>query len=83
MSDDDVKLGKSYKGQQFVPVKTPEQVAADQALQEPYNEPGAVPLTTYFAMRGITNPVAQAGMRAYTKVQKATPSAWDQIFETY
>lgn len=82
MAADD-KLGKQYRGQQFVPVKTPEQVAEDQAIQAEYSGDGAIALEVYFSMRGIVNPVMQASMRAFTRVQKATPADWDEIFKVH
>lgn len=83
MSNDKPATGKTYKGQSNYPVKTEADVAAEAAAQAPYNKEGAVSFKTYCAMKGIADPVMQAGMRAYTLVQRATVQDWDAIFKTY
>jgi hypothetical protein len=80
---EDVKIGKSYRRQKFMPVRTPESVAADAALHAKFADPDAMPLSAYFVRRGITDPVKQAGMAAYTRLRAATLSAWDSIFASY
>lgn len=77
------KLGKQYKGQQFVPILTPEDVKADNDLQAQYNHPDAIGIDAYCAIRGVRDPVMQAAMKAHTKVRKATKEVWDQLFKTF
>lgn len=81
---DQPKIGKKYPGDRFPTSQSPEDVIADRKAQEPFaSMPDAVSLDAYFSIVGITNPVAQAGMRAYTKVRKAPVSEFKKIFETY
>ena len=75
--------GKTFKGQQFVPVKTEADVQAEIDAQKPYAKEGAVAIETYFAMRGHRDPVMQASMLAYTKVRKATVEDFDVIFQNH
>lgn len=77
------KVGKSYKGQKFAPITTEEEIRAVQQVQEPFNKEGAVPLEVWFSMHEVRDPVKQAAMRAYTKVRRATPDDWDNIFKTF
>ena len=74
---------KTYKGQRSVQVATAETVAANMKLQAAYEDVHAVPLSTYFALRGIKDPVFQGAMMTYTKVRRATLTAFDQIFATF
>lgn len=83
MAESGKKLGKAYKGQAFVPVKTEADVKAEMDAQKPFDKPGAISLETYFAIKGIRNPVMQAGMRAYTTIRRATVEDWAAIFATY
>lgn len=83
MSDSDSKLGKKFRGQTFVPVKTEDDVRADIALQKDFKTSDAVSIDVFFARRGVRDPVSRAGMLAYTKVRTASMDAWTKIFETY
>lgn len=76
-------LGKTWKGQKFPPVRSVESVRSDAVAQQPFNKPGAVAIEVYFATKGIRNPVQQAGMRAFTKIKRATIIDWDAIFKTF
>jgi hypothetical protein len=75
--------GKTFKGQTFPPVRTVESVQAASDAQKPFDKPGAVSLAVYFAQSGIRNPVMQAGMRAFTSIQRATVEDWDAIFKSF
>ncbi len=75
--------GKTWKGQKFPPVRSAESVKRDSDAQKPYNKDGAIGLEVYFAMKGIRNPVQQAGMRAYTNIKRATVADWDAIFSKF
>lgn len=77
------KTGKQYKGQVFVPITDPEVLLVEQAAQAPFDKPDAIPMEVYFSMRGIRNPVAQAAMRAFTNIRRATQADWDEIFKAY
>lgn len=81
--DDKPPMGKQFRGQAFVPIKTEDDVLEEQEAQVPFASPDAVPLATYFAVRGIRNPVDQAARKAYTKVRNATLDAWDTIFTDF
>ena len=85
MADDNKNagLGKSWKGQTFVPVKTVEGVQADADAQKAYDKPGAITIEAYFAMKGQRNPVHQAMMRTYTNIKRATVEDWDTIFASF
>ena len=74
------KVGKSYKGQQFPPVKTVEDVQVEIDAQKPFAKEGAISIETYFAIRGHRDPVLQASMLAFTLVRRATPDDFDTIF---
>ena len=77
-------LGKSYRGQQFVPIKTPDIVAADRKAARPYErKEGAITLDAYFGLRKVRDPVMRASMSKFTKVRKATPEDFDAIFKTH
>ncbi len=76
-------LGKKFKGQKFVTIKTSEMVEAETKLNQKYAGPNAVTLTAYFVHRSIRNPVQQASMAAYTKVKRATVQDFDKIFEKF
>jgi hypothetical protein len=75
--------GKTFKGQTFPPVRTVESVQEAADAQKPFDKPGAVALAVYFAQKGIRNPVSQAGMRAFTSIQRATVEDWDAIFKSF
>ena len=75
--------GKRSKNDKFYPVKTTEEVVAEQKVQKKYDSPEAVPFVIWATTRGHTSPVIQASMRAYTTVQRATISAWDEIFRCF
>lgn len=80
----EVKLGKTYRGQAFVPVKTSGEAAAERAEARPYEtKPGAIKLDAYFGLRKVRDPVMQASMRAYTKIRVATPEDFDEIFKNH
>jgi len=80
---EEVILGKKFAGEKFPTVKSAEDVAAERELQKQFEHENAVPLSVYFTIRRITDPVKQAMMEAYTKVRKATLEAFDEIFETF
>lgn len=75
--------GKTWKGQKFPPSRTVEDVQEQSEAQKLYDKEGAVSLAVYFSTKGIRNPVSQAGMRAYTNIQRATVEDWDAIFATF
>lgn len=75
--------GRTWKGQEFPPVRTEEDVKEQADLQRQYDKEGAITLDVYFAQKGIRNPVQHAGMRAYTKITRATVEDWDAIFEKF
>lgn len=75
--------GKTWKGQKFPPIRSAESVKQDVDAQKPYDKPDAVALEVYFAVKGIRNPVSQAGMRAYTNIKRATVADWDAIFSKF
>jgi hypothetical protein len=75
--------GKTWKGQQFPPVRSVEDVQQQADAQKLYNKEGAVALEVYFAMKGFRNTVQQAGMRAYTSIKRATVEDWDAIFAKF
>ncbi len=75
--------GKTWKGQKFPPSRTVEDVQEQAEAQKPYDKEGAISLVVYFATKGIRNPVSQAGMRAFTNIQRATVEDWDAIFATF
>lgn len=76
-------LGKQWRGQSTVPVRTAEDLAADQLVQKEYAKPDAISLDTYLSMRGVRDPAFLAGMKAYTVVRHATVEDWQKIFATY
>jgi len=76
-------VGRQFPGQQHYAVTLPEEEAARVELQKQYDDPNAVPLNVYFSVKQIRNPVMQASMRAYTKVERATVDAWDEIFRDH
>lgn len=77
------RIGKSYRGQVFVPIRTVESVEDDERLRARYDSPDAIPIQTWFKIRGHNDPVKQAGMLAFTRVRRAEPGEWDRIFATY
>ena len=77
------KLGKSYRGQKFVPVATAEDVQDQMDEQKPFDKEGAVSIEMWFAARGHRDPVMHAAMRAYTLVRRATYADWDAIFKDF
>jgi hypothetical protein len=81
MTMPDDKLGKTDKRDEFPIVKTPETAAKESAAQSAFNQPGAVPLEVYFAVRQIKDPAARAARAAFTPVRLATIEAWDEIFK--
>jgi len=83
MADDAPKLGKSYKGQKFAPVRTEESISAGAEAQKVYDKPSAMSLDVYFVTKRITSPVHQAGMRAFTSIRRATVEDWDLIFKSF
>jgi hypothetical protein len=78
-----IRLGKKFRGEKFVTIKTAEMAAADAKLQKKYADPHAVTLIAYFVHKQIRNPVQQAGMTAYTRVRRATVQAFDEIFAKF
>ncbi len=71
---------KQYSGQAFVPVVSAAEHAGSYALQEKHDQPGAVSIEVWFAIRGVRDPVMKAAMKARAKVRRATPEAWTAIF---
>lgn len=78
-----IVLGKKTKNESFSTITTAEEVQANNALQKEYDDENAVPIESYFSIKGVRDPVAQAMMTAYTKVRHATVAAFDDIFKTY
>ncbi len=78
-----VRLGKKFKGEKFVTIKTAEMLEEAEVLRKRYADPHAVTLTAYFVHKRIRNPVQQASMSAYTKVRRATVKAFDEIFAKF
>ena len=85
MADDQKKTaeGKTYRGQQFVPVKTADDVQKQLDADAEYAKEGAVPIETYFAIANIRDPVMRASMLAFTLVRHATPEDWAKIFANH
>ncbi len=79
----DTGAGKAWKGQKFSPIRSAESVKREVDAQKPYDKEGAVTLDVYFALKGIRNPVQQAGMRAYTNIKRATVTDWTAIFSKF
>lgn len=77
------RLGKSYRGQTFVPIESPAGIAVRDAIQKDFDVVDAVPIEVYFRVRGYESPHVRAAMLAYTMVRRATLEAWDRIFATY
>lgn len=76
-----VPLGRTFRGEASPPITTPEAVAAAQARSAAHAvKPGAVALQVYFVARGISNPILQASMLAYTDVRIAPVEDFDEIF---
>ena len=83
MPEDTKQVGQRYRGEGAV-LRTPQDVADTMAEQAPYAaKPGAMSLLAYFAHKGVTNPVMQASMAAYTKIRVATPEDFDVIFANH
>ena len=78
-----VTVGRAYRGQTSHPIRTPEDVAQQREEQKKYDKPGAVTIKVYFATRGITSPIMQASLLAFTRVHAATVEDFDAIFEKH
>lgn len=77
-------IGRVYSGEVSPPITTPRAIAASQALGAPYAEKaGAVAIHVYFVARGVSNPILQASMLAYTEVRVATNEDFDEIFSDH
>ena len=76
-------VGKTYKGQTFVPERTVESVQEGMEAQKVYDKEGAVSMDVYFVTQGITSLVHQAGMRAFTAIKRATVEDWAEIFKRF
>lgn len=74
-------VGRTFRGEAAPPITTPEAVAAALASTAAHaGKPGAVALHVYFVAKGITSPIQQASMAAYTDVRTAPPEVFDEIF---
>lgn len=83
MADDDKQVGRRYRGDSPV-LRTPEVAAAISKERASYaKKPGAMPIAAYFSVRGISSPIMQASMLAYTVVRDATAEDFDAIFEKH
>jgi hypothetical protein len=76
-------VGKQYRGQQFPPITTEEEVAKQLEEQKPYLKEGAISFVTYCGLRNHRDPVLVAAMGAFTNIRMATPEDWDAIFEKF
>lgn len=76
-------IGKKWAGEKFSTVVSLAEVEAVRELNKKYEHENAVPLSVYFQIRRISDPVTQSMMSVYTKVQKATLVAFDEIFSTF
>jgi hypothetical protein len=72
--------GKTYRGQPFVPVKSPGDVQEQLDADAVYAKEGTVSIETYFAVAGVRDPVMKASMLAFTLVRHATVEDWAKIF---
>lgn len=76
--------GKTSPKDIFYASKTDGQAAEEAALWNEFaREEGAVELDLYCHIKGINDPVRVAGMKAYTKIKKATPAKWDEVFASF
>lgn len=76
-------MAKRWKGDQFSPKTTVEEIQEVQRLNKEYADENAILLETYCSIKGIRDIPTMEGMRAFTKITKATREAWDQIFKTF
>lgn len=77
-------LGKTYKGQTFVPIKTAEQAAEEMsAAAAGAANPDSVSIQVWMSARGVRDPVLRAGMLAFTKVRLAPAAEFDRIFQGF
>ena len=83
MAEDQNQVGKRFRSEGGV-IRTPEQVVSTLEKQAPYAvKPNAMPILSYFAHKGITNPVMHASMLAYTEIRVATVEDFDAIFKDH
>ena len=76
--------GRKYAGEKFPVIKTEEDVVRELEEQRTaQNNPDMVDLTTFFAVKGITDTVKQSAMLAFTVKRKATFAEWDEVFKDF
>lgn len=76
---------KTYRGQTHFPVREHASVLAVNARRVRYEqESGAIPLATYLMSIGVKTQTEIDMRTAHAKgVQRATPSAWAEIFSDF
>ena len=75
---------KEFKGQRFVQTKSPAAVKREiEEKTRAKKDPDVVAIDAYFSMKGISDPVCRAAMRAYTTSRFATYAEFEDIFSTF